>query len=164
MSAATSSSGVRDLLSPERVRLGVDAGDWRAAISAVGQLMVDTGTAEPRYIEAMIASCEKFGPYIVIAPGLALPHAAPTDGALRDSLALITLTSPVEFGNDDNDPVHVVLALSAVDHGAHLEQLRTVSSALQALSDQGDLWLPIREATTPQHVIDILTYNDVEDR
>lgn len=63
----------------------------------------------------------------MIAEGIALPHAAPEKGALRTALSLVRLTPPVEFGNPDNDPVRLVIGLSAVDHHIHIEALRTLA-------------------------------------
>ena len=42
--------------------------------------MVDAGFTEPTYTEAMIDVVRDMGPYIVLAPGLAMPHARPEMG------------------------------------------------------------------------------------
>jgi PTS system ascorbate-specific IIA component len=155
-------SGIRALLSPERVALDVEVSDWREAVRAAGRLMVETGAVEPRYVEAMVSSCERFGPYIVVAPGIALPHSSPDDGVVSDSLAVIVLSHPIDFGNEENDPVHIVLALSAANKQGHLDQLRTLASSLQRLSARGDDWRPLREAITADEVIEVLTSDDLE--
>ena len=56
-----------------------------------GQLMVDAGFTEPTYTEAMIDVVRDMGPYIVLAPGLAMPHARPEMGAKQVGTALVTL-------------------------------------------------------------------------
>ncbi len=43
--------------------------------------------------------------HIVIAPGIALPHARPEDGVIDSTVAVVRLAEPVNFGNEDNDPV-----------------------------------------------------------
>src|SRR5664279_1589635 len=45
------------------------------AIRAAGQLLINDGLAEPRYVEAMVEAFRDLGPYIVLAPGIAMPHA-----------------------------------------------------------------------------------------
>lgn len=157
-------AGIRKLLTPERVRFGVQAADWRDAVRAAGELMVETGAVEPRYVGAMIRSCEHFGPYIVIAPGLALPHSRSEDGVIQDSFSLVVLDSPVEFGNDANDPVHIVLALSARDPNGHIEQLRSVATSLAKLASAGDDWRPLRDATSPEAAIGILSGNEEDEQ
>lgn len=121
---------LRELLTPRRIALNQPAADWRAAVRAAGELLAQTGGVEPRYVEAMLRTAEELGPYIVIAPGLALPHARPGDGALQACLALITLRPPVAFGAPENDPVWLVIALAAPDAEEHVGALAQLAEAL----------------------------------
>jgi mannitol/fructose-specific phosphotransferase system IIA component (Ntr-type) len=63
------------------------------------------------------------GPYIVIAPGIAMPHARPEDGVKQVCMSLITLKEPVKFGNETNDPVKLVIEFGAIDNHTHLQAL-----------------------------------------
>lgn len=116
-----------ELLPRERIRLGVEAGTWQEAIRAAGKLLLDSGAVTGDYIEAMVKVAEELGPYIAIAPGIALPHAASEAGAKRTALSLVKLAVPVNFGNPDNDPVQLVFGLSAVDKQAHIVALQTLA-------------------------------------
>lgn len=120
------------VLTCERIRLQVLANDWREAVQAAGELLVQTGTASSDYVGAMVETVETFGPYIVICPGLALAHARPDAGALAVGVSLVTLQNPVYFGHPDNDPVSVGLGLSATDHESHLGLLAELSECLEA--------------------------------
>lgn len=139
------------------IAVGVEVPDWRSAIRAAGALLTSRGIAEPRYTDAMIATAEELGPYIVIAPGLAMPHSRPEHGALRSGMALVTLRAPVEFGNPANDPVQVVLALAAADSTQHLTVLAELAPALQQFFTSPDGLQPLVTATDPQQVLDLLT-------
>ncbi len=112
------------------VKISAPAAAWREAVHASGRLLVEAGFAEPRYIDAMLRTVEELGPYIVIAPGVALPHARPEDGALGTGFAAVVLAAPVEFGNPDNDPVHLVVAFCAPDKSAHIGSLSRLAKAL----------------------------------
>ena len=125
---------IKDLLRPNLVELNVSVTDWEEAIRAVGRLLVADKAVEPRFVDAMIRVAKEFGPYIVLAPGFAMPHARPEDGCIRSSMALITLAKPVEFGNPQNDPVNVVVALAAVDNQGHIEGL---SDLAEVMSEDG---------------------------
>ncbi len=114
---------LKDMLQPENIRLGIAADGWEAAVRQCGNILVERGYVEPRFVEAMVKLVQENGPYIVIAPGLAFPHARPQDGAKIMGLSLIRLLEPVEFGNEDNDPVRVVIALSATDNSSHIDAL-----------------------------------------
>jgi len=96
---------------------------------------------------------EEHGPYVVIAPGLALAHARPGPAVLADGLAIVTLAEPVNFGHPHNDPVRVVLGLAiktADTHLAAVAQLANVFNDSSAIDD-------IAAATTPEQVLAIMS-------
>ena len=119
------------MLTEDTVALGMSADSWQEAVHAVGKLLVESGSVEPRYLPAMVQMVEEIGPYIVIAPGVALPHARPQDGVKRPCMGLITLSTPVNFGNEHNDPVWLVVAFGAPDNKGHLEALRDLARLLE---------------------------------
>jgi mannitol/fructose-specific phosphotransferase system IIA component (Ntr-type) len=122
---------LKDLLTAETMRLNVEVKDWEEAVKIGGGLLEKAGAIKHRYIDAMIDVIKKIGPYVVIAPGIAMPHARPEDGAKKVGISLITLKNPVNFGNKENDPVKIVLCISAVDHSAHLKLLSELAEFLQ---------------------------------
>ena len=69
------------------------------------------------------------GPYIILAPGLAMPHARPEDGVNRTAFALVTLTQPVVFEGED-EPVDVLLALAGSDSDQHMQGLMEITQVL----------------------------------
>src|SRR6218665_2588681 len=71
---------------------------------------------------------EEHGPYVVVAPGLALAHARPGPAVLRDGLAIVTLAEPVPFGHPYNDPVRVVLALAGASSARHLQLVAGIAN------------------------------------
>jgi PTS system ascorbate-specific IIA component len=104
-----------------------------AAIELAGELLVASGKANKAYIASMLEVVEKFGPYIVIAPGIALAHGKPGDGVIEAGLSLLMLESPIEFQHSQNDPVQLVFGLAATDHESHIELMAGLA---QFLSDQ----------------------------
>lgn len=110
-------------LGPGSIATGVEATDWEDAVRAAGAGLEASGRCTPAYTDAMVAAIVELGPYIVIAPGLAMPHARPSEAVLATGMSLVTLREPVSFGSKKNDPVHVVFALAAQDHDRHLELL-----------------------------------------
>jgi len=92
---------------------------------------------------------EEFGPYVVLIPGMALPHSRPEDGALKAGFSLITLATPVAFGVPENDPVDLVISFAAVDKVAHVEALRALTGLL---ADEPRLAL-IRAARTDEELL-----------
>ena len=135
---------VKELIRKEIVDVNVSVEDWKGAIRAAGKLLVADGAVEERFVEAMIRVAKEFGPYIVVAPGIALPHARPEDGVIKPSIAIVRLSTPVDFGNEQNDPVYLVVALAALDHEQHIKGLRRLA---QVLGDKEKIEV-IKQATT----------------
>jgi len=104
-----------------------------AAIELSGDLLVQSGKAKPSYVMSMLAAVDKFGPYIVIAPGIALAHGKPGDGVIETGLSLLVLKQAIEFQHSQNDPVRLVFGLAATDHESHIE---VMSKLAEVLSDQ----------------------------
>ncbi|MDD3948843.1 MAG: PTS sugar transporter subunit IIA [Anaerolineaceae bacterium] len=119
-----------DLLRPNLIAVNVHVKDWQEAVRESGRLLVEDQAVEPRFVDAMIEVVKEFGPYIVLAPGFAMPHAKAEAGCLKTSMSLITLKEPVEFGNPENDPVYVVAALTAKDHNEHIGALSQLADVL----------------------------------
>ena len=120
-----------NVIDKENIRLKVAVENWKEAVREAGNLLVDSGRVTEGYIGRMIESVEKLGPYIVIIPRVALPHARPDGTVLTGGSSLITLKTPVEFGNADNDPVDVVIAFAARSDTGHLESIAGISRFLE---------------------------------
>ena len=116
------------------------ASDWRAAVTLAAEALTRSGAAKPSYAAAMIRMIEEHGPYVVIAPGLALAHARPGTDVTADGLAIVTLDEPVNFGHPYNDPVSVVLGLAVARPDEHLAAVAAIanvfndSSAIEQLA------------------------------
>ena len=113
------------------IQLKVEASDWQDAVRRSGQALLEAGYILPEYIDAMVESIIEAGPYVVIAKHIAMPHAKPECGALREGISITTLKTPVFFGNEDNDPVKYVFCLSATDAGSHLDLMQGFSNIME---------------------------------
>lgn len=143
---------LHEMLTPNRIRVGVEATDWRDAIAKSAQPLLDEGYIEPAYVNAMIAGVEEYGPYIVLNRGFALPHAELGSGSIRLGMSLVRLSTPVPFGNEDFDPIEFVCTLSAVDQKSHLKALFNLVGLLQ----KTDLLDRMHEASGPQAISALL--------
>lgn len=108
--------------------IAASAADWRAAVTLAGDALVRSGSAKPEYSGEMIRMIEQHGPYVVIAPGLALAHARPGPEVITDGLSIVTLATPVYFGHPHNDPVSVVLGLAVATADEHLASVAALAN------------------------------------
>lgn len=126
-------------LADTAIIISAEADDWRAAVRLVGHALCESGAAKPEYAGEMIRMIEENGPYVVIAPGLALAHARPGPEVLADGIAVVTLATPVRFGHPHNDPVRVVLGLATTSSNDHLESIAHLANVFNDSSAIDDL-------------------------
>ena len=120
------------LLPATHIQLDVECEDWREAVRAAARPLYEMGYIEERYISEVIQNVEENGPYIVISPGFAFPHAGLEGGSVRVGMNLIRLRTPVSFESGAYDPVEFVCALSAVDHKTHLKAFFNLVNLLRS--------------------------------
>ncbi|WP_027710737.1 PTS sugar transporter subunit IIA [Dickeya chrysanthemi] len=146
----------QSLIDNDSVLLHASAADWREAIKLGTDMLIASGAVEPRYHEAIISSIEKMGPYIVIAPQFAMPHARPENGVNRTAFALVTLTAPVKFDGED-EPVDVLITLAGSTSDEHMEGLMEVTQVLEdEHSDSGINLDKLRACTSREAVFSVI--------
>lgn len=121
-------------LPEEAITIGADARTWREAVRLAGAGLEASGAARSGYSDEMIRMIEEHGPYVVIAPGLALAHARPGPEVIKDGLAVVTLSTPVAFGHPHNDPVRVVLGLAILSIEGHLASVAELANVFNDAS------------------------------
>lgn len=119
-----------DLLKKENVQIVESATDWKDAIRISVRPLEQQGYVESRYKEEIISNVESMGPYIVLAPYIALPHARPEQGVKESQIAVTLLQNEVRFAGEEK-PVKLLIALAASDNNRHLDALMSISEILQ---------------------------------
>lgn len=127
--------------------------DWREAVTLAVTPLIESGHVEQRYIEGIFENTEQYGPYYVIAPLIALPHARPEQGALKNGLSVLLLHEKVPF-SDDNHDVKLVIGFAATDSESHLQSLVSLSTLL---SDEEKLPL-IMQASSEEELYDFFKH------
>lgn len=117
-------------ITAQDIQIGLVARDWEDAIRKAAAPLLENGAIEPRYIDAMIESVHRNGPYYVLAKGLALSHARPEEGVNRMAIGFSTFDPPVYFHAGVNDPVRLVITLASPDSNSHLDLLSELVTVL----------------------------------
>lgn len=143
---------LKDVVSEKLIKLNIEAKDWEDAVRQAAQPLVDENKVLPSYIEDMVAAVKEMGPYIVLTKHVALPHARPEAGALESAIGVATLKTPVEFGNEANDPVKYLFCLSAKDNTEHL----TALGDLAALFEDEEFFKLLDTASSSKEIIDYI--------
>lgn len=114
------------------ITLNTKAKTWQEGIKVSGQTLLDQGFIESRYIDACIENVNKMGPYIVIAPNVAMPHSRAEDGVIKTGIAITTFKSPVNFKkeNDDKYSCRLFIFVAAKDNETHINTLQQIANTL----------------------------------
>ena len=80
-------AGMEDMLKRENVQIIEKVSDWEESVHVAVQPLVDQGYVKSDYIDGIISNAKEFGPYFVICPDLALLHARPEQGVIKQQLA-----------------------------------------------------------------------------
>ena len=118
------------LLRKENVQILESAKDWKDAIIKSVLPLENGGFVTEEYKHAVISNVEEYGPYICIAPHVAMPHARPEQGAISTQIALTLFKKEVSFEKEDA-AANLFIALAAADSNSHLDTLMQISEILQ---------------------------------
>lgn len=146
----------QSLIENQSIKLNQSASNWEDAIKIGTDILIASGAIEPRYYDNIIGKIKEMGPYIILAPGLAMPHARPEEGVIKTSFALVTLKEPVYFEGDD-EPVYVLVTLAGSDSDQHMQGLMEITQVLDDPdSDTGVDLDKIRRCTTSEEVYAVI--------
>lgn len=90
------------------------------------------GTVEANYKEDIIKCVEKYGPYIVIVPNVAMPHSQEgAEGVNKTAISFMKLENPVSFepGDPEKD-AQLFFTLASCNPEQHLDNMSRLSEML----------------------------------
>lgn len=119
--------------------------DWREAIKESCQLLLEQQVINQVYVEEVIGSVEEFGPYIVIVPGVAMPHSSEqSQGVFGTAISFTKMKEPVIFDEEDTDKnASLFFTLAAKNPEEHIQNISSLSEMLMT-----DGLISALEATT----------------
>lgn len=107
---------------------------WEAAIRESSQTLLAHGYIDAGYVEAMIGAIHKHGPYIVIMPGIAMPHALEgAKGVLKTGMALTKFSKDIIFSKEEDLKASVFITVASRDPKTHLANISWLGSLLSNL-------------------------------
>lgn len=118
-----------EILSADKVQIKEQVDNWEQGIALAAQPLLNQDYFEQSYITSMVDSVKKLGPYIVIAPEIAIAHARPNDEVNKIGLSLLKLNQHINF-SEEGHYASLIFVLSAVDNEGHLEILRHLATTL----------------------------------
>ena len=114
---------LKDLLKLTHIQTLAEVSDWKKAIQAASQPLLENNYIGEEYVQAMIGNLVKMGPYVVISPKVAIPHARPQDGVKKLGMSLLRLQKSVIFSGKETHEINLIIVLAAIDGETHLKAL-----------------------------------------
>lgn len=101
---------------------------WELAIKQASEPLLEKNIIKESYVEAMINSVYKNGPYMIIMPHIALAHARPEDGVNENGISFLKLKTLVIFPQEND--VDIIIVLAAKEDEGHLELMAELADLL----------------------------------
>ncbi|RJT20430.1 PTS sugar transporter subunit IIA [Buttiauxella izardii] len=139
------------LIEAQAIQVGVRETDWKKVIQLAAQPLVDNGYILPSYYQAVINNTLEHGAYYVFEEGVAMPHARPECGVMKNCFSLVLLDEPISFA--DSDKADIVIMFAAMDSNKHIEE--GIRAIVNLLGDD-DVMAKLRRAKAKEEVIAIL--------
>jgi PTS system ascorbate-specific IIA component len=107
---------------------------WRNAIKLACRPLEQQGKITEGYARAIISATEQDGPWYILSPAFALPHARPEAGVLsrNSALSLLCCSESVDF--PDHPGIRLIVVLAAADSEKHIQTIQRLVCWL----DEGD--------------------------
>lgn len=121
---------LENYLSTSCIRYIESTQDWEDAIRiGSAQLIVEEKISE-KYVDQMIDNIKELGPYIVIAPSIALAHSRPSEYVYQDCISVTLFNKPEIFNHKENDPVRLLFVFAAKENNSHINLIKDISALL----------------------------------
>ncbi len=118
------------ILKPNLIQFKDQLETWEDAIQLAAAPLLEDGSIEQRYVDKIINNTKEIGPYYVLGPNIALPHARPEFGVKQLGLSILVMKEPVWFSDKERHKVQLIIVLAAVDDQSHLGALSELAAVL----------------------------------
>lgn len=144
---------LRDFVESRHYKFAQSASDWREAIRMSCESLEADGTVDETYKEEIIACLEKYGPYIVIMPNVALPHSQEgAKGVNKTAIGFMKLEEPISFEEGDSQKeAQLFFTLASCDSNQHLKNMMRLSELLM----NENVVKALEKAKTPEDLLKI---------
>ncbi|WP_034916907.1 MULTISPECIES: PTS sugar transporter subunit IIA [Erwinia] len=135
----------------EYIQVRMDLDSWEDIIKQAAKPLINGGFITAEYPEAVISNTLEFGAYYVFDEGIAIPHARPECGVIKNCFSMMTLAKPVSFKG--SEPADIIVMFAGVDSDSHITD--GIASIVNLL-EQEETLSQIRRATTIGEILRLL--------
>ncbi|GAA0592142.1 PTS sugar transporter subunit IIA [Virgibacillus siamensis] len=148
---------LNNVLTEDKILLQNNVKNWEEAIQIAAKPLVPEFIKQD-YVQAMIENVKELGPYIVIAPDIAIAHARPDGNVHKVGLSLLKLDESINFGEDSHYAA-LVFVLAAVDNEQHLDLLSELANVL----NDSEKVSQIKHCSSSKKIVNIISKTHKEE-
>lgn len=126
--------------------------NWEEALRIGAESLINNNNIEPRYVQAIIDNVYKYGPYIVLTDGVAMPHSRPEEGVLKKGMSFLKVRNGIEFYQTESK-IYLFFTLAAENADGHQD---AIAELAEFLCDDEKLEKIIKEDLTESEILDLL--------
>lgn len=137
------------MISPSVVQVEMNECDWKHAIRLGSKPLLENNSIDNSYVEDMISTIDRIGPYFIIGDDFALAHASPEAGVNRLAVSVTVFTKPVHVSERQ---FRVLLVLTPIDKKSHINIIADIN---QIIADN-DKYSRIKNVRTKEALLELL--------
>lgn len=118
-------------LNENTINVEEECRNWEEVAYKAGALLVENDIVSEGYITDTIETVKKFGPYIILVPGIAFFHAEPSDAVKKIGISFITLENEIYFDEEKEKRIDCAFSFAAIDNESHLALLTELAGILK---------------------------------
>ena len=120
---------LKEIIREKNYAFYTSASSWEDALRKSCQALVDNKVVSDKYSEEVIECIKKYGPYIVIEPGIAMPHSTEQgENVYNTKISFTKFEKPVKF--DDENEATLFFTLASKDKEVHIENIQKLMEVL----------------------------------
>lgn len=124
----------KELIASKRVSFYEGFQTWEGAVAAACLPLIIDNTITGEYVDSIIKCVKEYGPYIIIAPDICIPHSQEGSlGVNNTAMCLMVTQKSVKFNEEEDGNARLFFVLASMDNDAHLKNLQDL---VEAISDE----------------------------
>ncbi|GHU37018.1 PTS ascorbate transporter subunit IIA [Bacilli bacterium] len=106
--------------------------NWEEAVRISCENLIEKGIINQIYVDEVVAAVHKYGPYIVIVPGVAMPHSTDKSaGVFGTAIAFTKFKEKIYFEADNEEKqAKLFFTLAAKNPEEHMTNIAALSDLL----------------------------------
>lgn len=122
---------LKQLIEKKRYSFHEGFDTWEEAVHAACMPLIEQKAVEESYVDEIIASIKKHGPYIVIAPNICIPHAQEGKGVNETAICFMKTEKPVHFSDDPEHDAQLFFVLASTNNELHMQNLTSMVGLIE---------------------------------